>query len=309
MQPTLLSAAATPTAALIAALPLLLAATLYARRLRTLSSRGVTPEIWRPLAFAAGLTAFAVAILSPLEMAADRRVFAHMLQHLLILDLAPVLIVLGASGPILAPLLRASSRVGGRLGGRVRWQRLVARLTHPGFTLPLWILNLAAWHIPAVYQAATFDSEVLHALEHSMFFATGTLIWLTLLGPLPRPAWFGKGAALIFVAVIRLSGAVLGNVLMWSGSVLYPRYGPAEAAHRVDPLADQGAAGVVMMAESTVVILAAMVWLFFRWAAEDTERQRLLDLARSEGVSLDPARAARAAAAGQSERLAKRIQK
>jgi cytochrome c oxidase assembly factor CtaG len=130
---------------------------------------------------------------------------------------------------------------------------------------------------------------------------------MSLLGPLPKPAWFGGAAAAGFAFGIRLVGAVLANVLMWSGSVMYARY-DTEAARGIEPLTDQGTAGVVMMLESTVVTIAILSWLVLRWARHDTERQELLDLARERGVELTEERAERAVTAGQGARLRERIE-
>ena len=95
---------------------------------------------------------------------------------------------------------------------------------------------------------------------------------------------------------------------MWSGSVIYARYASGEAAHGISGLSDQGMAGVVMMAESTVITVAILSWLVLRWAKHDTERQELIDLAAARGVELDPARAERAVNAGQGDRLRERIE-
>jgi putative membrane protein len=164
------------------------------------------------------------------------------------------------------------------------------------------------WHIPALYQGATFDSDLVHALQHTSFLLAGFTFWMSLFGPLPKPAWFGAAAGAGFVAAVRLIGAVLANVLMWSGSTIYSRYGPSQAERGVDPLSDQGIAGVVMMAESTVITLSVLLYLVLRWASHDTERQELLDLAEARGVDLDPQRAERAVSAGQGGRLRERIE-
>ena len=147
----------------------------------------------------------------------------------------------------------------------------------------------------------------MHALEHACFVGFGIAMWMALLGPLPKPDWFGNGARLVYVIVVRFGGAVLANVLLWAGSPLYPDYAPGEATHGISPLADQGAAGVVMMVEQGLVTMGLFAWLFFRAAQQSDERQALLDLAAERGVPLDEARAARAVAAGQGERLRERI--
>ena len=106
---------------------------------------------------------------------------------------------------------------------------------------------------------------------------------------------------------VRFAGAILGNVLMWSGTVLYPIYAPGERYWGISPMADQSTAGVVMMVEGTFLGLGLLAWVFFEASREGIEKQRLLDLAHDRGVELDAARAQRAVAAGHGERLEKQL--
>jgi putative membrane protein len=274
--------------------PVLAVAALYAARSRSLALAGRPVPAWRQLSFGSGMLLIVVALVSPLAALDYELLWAHMAQHLLLADLGALLIVLGLTGPLLQPLLAARG-----LG----WLRA---LSQPAIALPLWLANLYLWHIPDLYEAAVSNAAV-HALEHACFVGFGIAMWMALLGPLPKPAWFGNGARLVYVVVVRLGGAVLANVLLWAGSPLYPDYAPGEAAHGISPLADQGAAGVVMMIEQGLVTLGLFAWLFFRAAKQSDERQELLDLAAQHGVQLDEARAARAVAAGQGERLRDRI--
>jgi cytochrome c oxidase assembly factor CtaG len=267
----------------------------YARRAGTLSRRGSPVPPWRMACFAAGLLMVGLAFIEPLENLAEELVLAHMVQHLLLGDAGALLLVLGLTGPMLQPILA------------IPWLRWIRALAQPVPAFTIWVTLLYVWHIPALYQGATFHLPV-HVLQHICFAFGGFLMWMALLGPLPKPEWFGNGARAIYVIGVRLAGAVLGNWLMWSGTVLYPDYASGEAQHGISPLADQGTAGTIMMIESTIVVLASFAWLLFRWAREDTERQSLLDLAAERGVELDPARAARAAAAGEGARLRERIE-
>jgi cytochrome c oxidase assembly factor CtaG len=274
--------------------PVAVIAGLYVVRARTLALRHRPVPGWRQLCFAAGILLMLVALVSPLAALDHELVWVHMAQHLLLADLAALLIVLGLTGPLLQPLLATRG-----LG----WLRL---LSQPVVALPLWLANLYLWHLPALYQAA-LSNQAVHALEHACFVGFGIAMWMALLGPLPKPDWFGNGARLIYVVVVRFGGAVLANVLLWAGSPLYPDYAPGEAVHGITPLADQGAAGVLMMIEQSLVTLGLFAWLFFRAAQQSDERQALLDLAAERGVALDEARAARAVAAGQGARLRERI--
>ncbi len=274
--------------------PVLVVAALYAVRARSLALGGRPVPVWRQASFALGILLILIALVSPLAALDYELLWAHMAQHLLLADLGALGIVLGLTGPLLQPLLAARG-----LG----WLRA---LSQPAVALPLWLANLYLWHVPGLYQAA-ISSEAVHALEHFCFVGFGIAMWMALLGPLPKPEWFGNGARLVYVIVVRLGGAVLANVLLWAGSPLYPDYAAGEAAHGISPLVDQGAAGVVMMVEQGLVTMGLFAWLFFRAAQQSDERQALLDLAAERGVPLDEARAARAVAAGQGERLRERI--
>jgi putative membrane protein len=273
---------------------LTLVATAYAFRLMTLSREGRPVPTWRIVCFTSGLALIAIAFISPLGRIDDELVFVHMIQHLLMGDLGALLIVLGLTGPLLQPLLAN------------RWLAWMRHLAHPLVALPLWAIDLYIWHIPVLYQAAT-DHAAVHALQHSCFIGFGVLMWMPLVGPLPQPKWFGIPAKIGYLIGVRFTGIVLGNVFMWSNSVFYPDYAGGEAKWHIAAVTDQSIAGVIMMVEGGFVTLGVLSWLFLRWAQQDTERQRLLDLADSRGVALSNERAARAAAAGQGARLEERI--
>jgi len=278
------------------AAPLLLLAVAYAyaRRAATLAGRGTPVGVWRQVSFAAGLLVLLLADLPPLATVAEELVVGHMAQHLLIGDLAGLLIVLGLTGPMLRPLLA------------VRWLGWLRRLGNPLVALPLWALNLYLWHLSALYEGV-LDGPLLHFAQHACFLAFGVAVWMPLVGPLPRPSWFGDLAMLAYIVVVRLLEAVLANVFIWSGEVLYPAYAPGEAEWQISPLADQGAAGNLMMIWTGAVTLGLFAWLFFRAAGRSAEKQELIELAERRGLELDPRRAARAVAAGQGERLRERI--
>ncbi len=274
----------------------ILVGVLYSKRVRTLAGtpRAVAP--WRQYCFLGALALIVLTLTSPIGHVADELFWVHMSEHLLIADVGALLLVLGMTGPVLAPVLRIRG-----LG----WLRL---LTHPLVALPLWAANFYVWHIPVLYQGAVEHSSV-HALEHAMFIGFGVTMWMALLGPLPRPAWFGNLAQLLYVLGVRLLGAVLANVLVWDGSPVYPDYAAGERIWHIKPLTDQITGGAIMMVEGSIVTLCLFGWLFIRAAREGDERQELLDLAGERGVALDERRAARAVAAGRGAELRARIER
>jgi putative membrane protein len=274
--------------------PLLVAAVLYAKRATTLAEKGRPLPLWRQLCFAAGLLAIVIAQVSPVAHIGEELVIAHMLEHLLLGDIATLLLVLGLTGPLLQPILA------------IRFFDRLRILAHPLVAFPLWALNFYVWHIPALYESA-YGGAPAHALEHISFIFFGCLVWMPVFGPLPKPTWFTAGWKVGYVIAMRFAGAILGNVLMWSGTVLYPVYAEGERYWGISPLADQSTAGVVMMVEGTFLGLGLLAWFFFEASREGIEKQRLLDLARERGVELDEARAQRAVAAGQGERLERQL--
>jgi cytochrome c oxidase assembly factor CtaG len=267
---------------------------LYARRARTLLRQGRPVPALRQASFYAGLLTI-VATLAALDHLAEVSLSWHMTEHLLIGDIATIMIVAGLTGPILAPILRI------RLFERLRV------LAHPLVALPLWALNFYAWHLPGAYQAALEQSGV-HALEHLCFVAFGINMWMCLFGPLPMPRWFGNLAKLAYIVAVRLTGALLANIFLWSNSVFYPFYVHPDTARHVSPLVDQNIAGGVMMVEGSLLTLLLFCWLFMRALSESEERQELLELARSGGLELSDERAGRAVAAGRGTELRRRLE-
>jgi putative membrane protein len=274
--------------------PLALLGLLYARRARTLAIDGHPVPGWRQACFYGGFVLIAAALTS-LGGASQELLYVHMIEHLLLGDIAALLIVLGLTGPLLAPILRIGF-----------FDRLRA-LSHPAIAFPLWALDLYVWHLPALYQAALRHSSV-HALEHALFLGLGVNMWMCLFGPLPKPSWFGNLGKLLYIVAVRLTGTVLGNIFLWSGTVFYPFYLHGDAVYHISPLADQNLAGAIMMVEESILTLGLFCWLFLRTAREGEERQDLLDFAHAQGLELTEARAARAVAAGRGDELRRRLE-
>jgi putative membrane protein len=275
-------------------LPMLIAAGLYARRATTLAARGRPVPLWRQICFASGLLVIALALITPLSDLADELVIAHMIEHLLIGDIASLLIVLGLTGPLLQPILA------------IKFFDRLRVLCNPLVAMPLWALSMFVWHAPPLYDAA-YGTSAIHFLEHATFISFGILLWMPVFGPLPNPPWFTAGWKVVYVILMRLIATVLGNVLMWDGQVLYDVYANGELKHNIEALTDQSLAGVVMMVEGVFLGLGVLAWFFFRAASEGIEKQRLLDLAFQHGVELDPARAQRAVSAGHGATLEAQI--
>jgi cytochrome c oxidase assembly factor CtaG len=264
--------------------PTLVAAALYARRVLTLRDRGTPVPAWRVALFATGILTLLVAFVSPVHELGERMFSFHMLQHVLLGDLAPLALLGGLSGPILRPALR--------------WLYRLRFLANPLVALPIWAVNLYAWHLPFLYDAALRHDSV-HALEHLCFFTGGLIMWLPVVETLPAPEWFGTGAKLGYIAVVRIVETVLGNIFFWSGTVFYGVYAHQNRLWGISALEDQGLAGGVMMIEGSIVTLVALAWLFLRMASEGELRQQLLER------GLDPRTVRRAVRYGRAEELSR----
>jgi len=258
---------------------------LYAIRARRLGSR--LPR-WRAACFVAGLLVLGLAGASPIDPIGEQGVFwVHMLQHMLVGDLAALLIVLGVTGPILQPALQF------RVVQRLR------KLTHPMSACLIWAAILVAWHTPVLYEAS-LHNELVHGLEHTSFLVGGILMWAPLLETLPAPEWFGTGAKLAYIGGIRTVDAIIANAFWWAGTPFYASYEQTAPLWGVSALEDQGYAGTVMMAWTGTVTLILAGILFFRMAREGELRQELIE----RGV--DPVAVRRAVRYGRGEILAAR---
>ena len=268
--------------------PTVLIGIAYAKRVRTLRRRGTDVPGWRVALFGLGLVLLVLALASPIDRFGDEQFFSfHMLQHVLIGDLAPLCLLAGLTGPILRPVLA------------LRPIERLRVLVHPAISLPLWTANLFLWHIPVFYEAA-LASDAVHALQHISFFTAGAVMWAPVVEVLPGPAWFGTAAKLGYIVVVRLLETLLGNVFLWAGGAFYDPYIHPTEMWGISADADQGIAGAVMMAEGSLVTLAALAWLFLRLAREGELRQELIER------GLDPASVNRAVRYGRGTELSER---
>jgi putative membrane protein len=223
-------------------------------------TRGRELPAWRAACFVAGLILLWVALASPIDALDDYLLAAHMMQHFILMSIAPPLIVLGA--PVV-PLLRGVPRVMIRRWlqpvFRAGWLRAIGRaLTHPVFA---WIvMNVAylGWHVPAAFEL-TFRNEWIHDGEHACFFATSLLFWWVVLNPWPARARWPRWALIPYLLSADILNTVLSATLAFSGRVLYPSYAEAPRVCFLTPLKDQIAAGAEMWVLNSLVFLVPAV--------------------------------------------------
>ena len=184
-----------------------------------------------------GVALVALGVFSPLASWGEHRSFAaHMGQHLLLGDLAPLALACAASA---------------------------ARTLHPAVAAAAWATNLIVWHVPAVYEAALHE-EAVHVLQHVALFGAGSLLWAAVLGG--RRSVPARLAALGGMMLVSLG---LSTILLWWPHVLYSTYRHADTLGGVSPLSDQRIGGGLMLLEGSAVTVAAAGWLILQLLREE----------------------------------------
>lgn len=214
----------------------------------------------RLVSFLLGITAAVVALFSPIDALGEQHFTMHMVQHLLLLDVAPVLCLLGLTKQIFRP---ATKRV-------IELERSAPWLMSPLFGLVAYVAAMWFWHVPFFYDAAVRHSLV-HVAEHVVFSFAGGLYWWHLISPVrDQRQLSGMGAVLYMVATKVLVG-ILGIFLTFAPSALYDVYGTS--SWNMTPQEDQQLGGALMALEQTIVMGVALAWLVVR-AIDRSEREQ-----------------------------------
>jgi putative membrane protein len=252
------------------------------------TGRGSIIPIWRVVAFWCGLATLLIALASPLDTATATIFSAHMVQHIMLISVGPPLILLGNPMTVI-------------MNGLPRpWRRPIAQLEHrvPGLAPALRILTapivafvvhvstLWIWHFPPFYDAAV-RHESLHLVEHATFVMTAFLYWWKII-PATRVSTrtVSPAVGILSVFAMGMQGAVLGTILTFSGSVLYPVYSGRSELWGISTISDQRLAGLIMwIPAGSVYVGVAMLLLalWFREEEDDTESRNEGTLQRRIG--------------------------
>jgi len=264
-------AAAVPVDASFTFAPLVLLALagygyVYTRRWRTAHREGgdrAAPR-WRLGLWWAGIAALAIALVSPVDRLGEQFATAHMVQHLLLADVVPILFTLALTKWILRPVTRHVHRI----------ERAAGPFGHPVFGVVAYVGAMWLWHVPALYDSALRHSAV-HVLEHLSFAAAGLLYWWHLLSPIRSRLRLGGIGPILYMASTKILVGFLGIMLTFSSTVLYDFYESGGTRWGLSALEDQHVAGLVMALEQSLVMGVALAYLFFRMLSEsEAEDQR-----------------------------------
>jgi cytochrome c oxidase assembly factor CtaG len=275
----------TPSPLVLAAAAL--AAVVYVRRFAAVRAaapaRAATDAPWWRLACFAAATLLVVgALVSPLDSLADQLFAAHMVQHVLLLDLVPILAILALTKVLLRPVTRTVHRVEARAGV----------LAHPAAAVVLYVCVIWAWHIPAAYDLAVRHSGV-HVLEHLSFLVVGSLYWWHLLSPIRARLRLDGLGPVVYMASTKVLVGALGMALAFAPTALYPYYADHARVWGLSAIDDQALAGVTMAVEQSIIMGIALVVLFVRALAEsERAEQRRERYELAEGAAGPPGPAA-----------------
>lgn len=229
----------------------------------------------RRWAFAAGIIALLVALVPPLDVLAEHSFAAHMVQHLMLMLIAPPLLVWGRPGVAWLWALPLAAR---QAVGRA-WASVPALRTIGGWAtrpLPVYVLSSLAlwfWHLPAPYGWA-MSNEVVHAAEHFCFLATALAFWSVVFEPYGRRR-LTYGATLLFVATFGMQNGLLGGLLTFAGRALYEPYAHSVGIWGFTPLEDQQLAGLIMWIPASLIHLSTLSALFVAWMRGSELRAQL----------------------------------
>lgn len=231
----------------------------YLTGVRRAVAAGTGPK-WQELAwFGAGWLMLFGALVSPLHLAGERLVSAHMAQHTLLI-LAPLALVAGRTGTRVLQALAPTWR--GHVVRRLKWWR--RGWATWGMSLALWLGTILMWHLPPVYELA-IRVPLLHALEHVSLVAASSLYWAQIVGSAGRRRQrLGPALASVFAAFV--SGAAAGALLIFSTVPWYPEAAARTVQQGGDWLLDQQLAGVLMSAPMGMAMVGVAAWLVWRWS-------------------------------------------
>ncbi|MCP4428554.1 MAG: cytochrome c oxidase assembly protein [Chloroflexi bacterium] len=221
---------------------------------------------WRLISYLAGLFFIGLALLSPIDVLGGQLFYFHMIQHLLLIMIAPpLLLVANPLAFILWGLpnnwrLKAGRGLGRLLHRESAFRNRLRSATTMGIVWMAWTVSLIGWHDPNAYNAAlTYDW--VHDVEHLSFFLTGMLFWWHVTGAGPRiHKQVGLIGRIVFVLSAIPPNMLLGVSLAFASEPVYTHYTAVPRITSLSVIDDQRVGGFIMWVPGSMMyIIAALI--------------------------------------------------
>lgn len=235
---------------------LLIPAWLYALWIGPFRPSGATVPVWRVVCFFTALILSYLAVGSPLDQIGEDYLFSvHMIQHLILMYVTPVLSIIGLPPELLDRFLN-------RHPGLVKFLR---KILNPVVTGAIFSLTFSLWHVPSLYEAA-LANKTIHIVEHITIWVPGLGIAWNLFSPskiLPTVSYPGR---LLMLFILMIAQLPVFGILTMSGNVLYPTYEWAPRIIDLSPIDDQVLGGLLMKVGGMLFVLPIFGYCFYQWS-------------------------------------------
>lgn len=254
---------------------------LYGWGVLRLRGRGDSWPVGRTVSFTLGVLSVALVMCTKLNDYGMVMFSVHMVQHMVISMLSPIVLLLGAPVTLALRALPVAGR--GRKGPREllmallhsRYMRIV---THPAFTIPLFIASLYALYFSPLFDFL-MGSGTGHMAMMVHFLAVGLLFFWPIMGVDPGPHRPGYVMRMLELFAGMPFHAFFGIALMMATEPMIEAYRNPPASLGIDALTDQNAAGGIAWAFSEIPSVLVLVALVFQWYRSEQRQARRLDRA------------------------------
>ena len=227
----------------------------------------------KAIAFLSGVALLFLALNGPIHDLSDNYLFsAHMVQHMLLMMIMPLLLLLGTPAWLIQPLLR-----------RDGLRRVARFITHPATAFTIYNVVFIGWHFPEMYNWALVNHEV-HIVQHLMFIAVATLMWWPVVNPVPELSRMASPVVMLYLFAYGIPMGVVSAFITMAEAPLYDWYATAPRVLPLTPLEDQQLGGVIMWVPGMLIYWSAVAAVFLRWAGREEredERESALAVAGS----------------------------
>lgn len=237
--------------------------------------------VWRLISYLSGLAVLGISLMSPIDVLGGQLFFMHMIQHLLMIMIAPVLLLSanpmavtlwGLPRPVRQPVGKGLSFV---LNSDSQYRSWIKAATAPGIVWLLWVIVIIGWHDPQMYNWA-LESEPIHDLEHITFFAVSMLYWWHVIGAGPRiHKQFSLVGRIAFVILAVPPNMLTGVIIAFSPTPIYTYYLGVPRIWNINIMTDQILSGVIMWVPGSMMYIIAALVLIAQLLSEEERKPYL----------------------------------